>query len=98
MTIALSTSIPIARMNAASETRCIVPPVIPSSRNVPMTIVSRLNPMITPLRNPIVIIRIAMTINTDSTRLMKKVERAPVTRSLIEDLVASDACRKTFLL
>ena len=29
----------------------------------------------------IVIIRIAMTINTDSTRLMKKVERAPVTRS-----------------
>ncbi len=37
--------------------------------------------MITPLRNPIVIIRIAMTINTDSTRLMKKVERAPVTRS-----------------
>ena len=31
--------LPIASMNAASETRCIVPPVIPSSRNVPMTIV-----------------------------------------------------------
>ena len=81
MTMALSTSMPIARMNEASETRCIEPSASPSSRKVPTTIVTRLMPMIRPLRKPIENIRIATTIRTDSSRLTKKVPRASVTRS-----------------
>lgn len=86
-------------MNAASETRCIVPPVIPSSRNVPMTIVSRLNPMITPLRNPH---RNHQNRDDDQYRFDQIDEESGegpcYPFGLIEDLVASDACRKTFLL
>ena len=81
MTMALSTSMPMARMNEASDTRCIDPSAMPSSRNDPMTMVARLMPMIMPLRNPIVSIRMATTISTDSTRFTRKVISASVTRS-----------------
>ena len=46
-----------------------------------MTMVARLMPMIMPLRNPIVSIRMATTISTDSTRFTRKVISASVTRS-----------------
>ncbi len=81
ITIALSTNIPIAKMNEASDTRCIDPLTAPNIRNEPMTMTIRLNPMMTPLLNPIVIIRMTTTIMTDSIRLMKKVVRESVTRS-----------------
>ena len=81
MTMALSTSIPMARMKAASETRCIVPSKSPRMRNEPTTIITRLMPMIMPLRKPIVSMRIATTMSTDSTRFTKKVVSASVTCS-----------------
>ena len=81
MTMALSTSIPIARINAPKDTRCILPSAIPRSRKEPMTITMRDMPMIMPLLMPITSMSIAITITTDSMRLMKNVESASVTRS-----------------
>ena len=81
ITIALSTNIPIAKMNDANDTRCIEPSKYPSSRNVPTTIVSRLKPIIRPLLSPIVSISTTTTITIDSNRLTKNVIRASVTRS-----------------
>ena len=81
ITMALSTSIPMARMNAASDTRCIVPSAIPRIRNDPTTVTTRLMPMIIPLRKPIVSIRMATTITTDSIRFIRNVPSASLTRS-----------------
>ena len=81
ITMALSTSIPMARMNAASDTRCMEPSIVPSSRKEPMTMITRLVPMMTPLLNPMTSISIATTMMTDSIRLMKNVPRASITRS-----------------
>ena len=81
ITMALSTSIPIARINAASDTRCMEPSIMPNNKNEPITVTIRLVPMITPLLKPMTSINIATTITTDSIRLMKKVARASVTRS-----------------
>lgn len=81
ITMALSTSIPIARIKAASDTRCMEPSIMPNNKNEPITVTIRLVPMITPLLKPMTSINIATTITTDSIRLMKKVARASVTRS-----------------
>ena len=70
----------MARMNAASDTRCIVPSAIPRIRNDPTTVTTRLMPMIIPLRKPIVSIRMA-TITTDSIRFIRNVPSASLTRS-----------------
>ena len=81
ITIALSTSIPIASTNDASETRCIVPSTKYRNRKEPNTVTTRLIPIITPLLNPIVIIRMTTTIMTDSIRLRMNVPNEPDTRS-----------------
>ena len=81
ITMALSTSIPIARIKAASDTRCMEPSIMPNNKNEPITVTIRLVPMITLLLKPMTSINIATTITTDSIRLMKKVARASVTRS-----------------
>ena len=81
ITMALSTSIPIAKMKDASETLCIVPSINPRNRNEPITITTRLIPIISPLLKPIVITRMAMTISTDSIRLMANVVSEDVTSS-----------------
>ena len=54
ITIALSTSIPIATIKAARETRCKVPSSKYRITKAPKTIMTRPVPIITPLRNPIV--------------------------------------------
>ena len=81
MTMALSTSIPIANMNVANDTRCIDPSNTPRNRNEPITIVRRLTPMITPLRNPIVSINMTKTIIMDSIKFTKNDDKASVTLS-----------------
>ena len=81
ITMALSTNIPIARMNAPSETRCIVPPAAERNRNEPQTVISRLIPMIIPLLMPIANIRMRITMAIDSIRLMRNVPRASFTLS-----------------
>ena len=81
MTIALSTNIPIARTNAASDTRCIVPPAVYRNINEPKTVTTRLIPIMTPLLNPIATIRMSTTMMTDSIRLMMNVPNEAPTRS-----------------
>ena len=81
MTIALSTSIPIASTKAANDTRCMVPPVVPSTRKEPKTMTTRLAPMMSPLRKPIVNISTMTTISTDSIRLSTNWPNDSVTRS-----------------
>ena len=81
MTMALSTSIPIAKMNEASDTLCIVPSINPRKRKEPMTIIIRLMPMMRPLRKPIDTISMATTMRTDSSRLTRKVRSEFVTLS-----------------
>ena len=81
MTIALSTSMPMATMNEASDTRWSVPPNMLSTTNVPNTMTTRLVPMMTPLRNPMANISTTITISTDSTRLIMKLDSESLTRS-----------------
>ena len=81
ITIALSTSIPIATIKAARETRCKVPSSKYRITKAPKTIMTRPVPIITPLRNPIVSINTRITTSTDSTRLIIKVPIASLTRS-----------------
>ena len=81
ITMALSTSIPIARMKVASETRCMVPSKYASTRNEPNTMTIRLNPITMPLRMPMKNISITTTISTDSIRLSTKTPSDSVTRS-----------------
>ena len=72
MTMALSTSIPIATINAPREMRCSV---VPHTNNIgkerAMVSISP-KPMMTPLRNPMVKTSTRITISTDSTRLTMK--------------------------
>ena len=81
MTMALSTSIPMARMNAARLTRCSVPSKPPSTSNEPKTMVRRLRPMMSPDLKPIVKMRTTTTISTDSSRFTRNVLSADSTRS-----------------
>ena len=81
MTMALSTSIPIAKINAPSDTRCKVPSNPFNTNNEPSTIVKRLKPMITPDLKPIVKISTMITMAMDSMRFTMKVEMASDTRS-----------------
>ena len=80
MTMALSTNIPIAIINEAKETRCKVPCIMWSTTKDPSTTITRLTPMMYPLRNPIKSITITMTITTDSTRLTINTSIALLTR------------------
>ena len=72
MTMALSTSMPIATMNAPREMRCNV---VPHTNNIgkerAMVSISP-KPMMTPLRNPMVKTSTRITISTDSARLTMK--------------------------
>ena len=81
ITMALSTSIPIASTNAAKDTRCIVPPANSKNRNEPNTVTTRLIPMITPLLKPIANIKMSTTIITDSIKLITNVPNESPTRS-----------------
>jgi len=81
ITMALSTSIPIASTKAARETRCIVPPANCRKRNDPKTVTTKLMPIIRPLLNPIASISINTTMTTDSIRLMTNVPSESPTRS-----------------
>ena len=73
MTMALSTSIPMARMNAAKDTRCNVPSKPLRTRNEPKTMTANDMPSITPDLNPMKKISTTTTITTDSSRLIRKV-------------------------
>ena len=77
ITMALSTSIPIASTKAAS----IVPPANCRKRNDPKTVTTKLMPIIRPLLNPIASISINTTMTTDSIRLMTNVPSESPTRS-----------------
>jgi len=81
MTTALSTSIPIATMNAPNEIRCKVVPHSNRMGNETATVNTSPKPIITPLRKPIVKISTRMTIATDSTRFHMKEEIASSTLS-----------------
>ena len=81
ITMALSTNIPIAKMKAPKETRCIVPSNDCKNRKVPSTVTTKLTPMISPLLNPMVSIKMKTTIATDSIKLITKVPKESFTRS-----------------
>ena len=81
MTMALSTSMPIARTKAPSDTRCMVPFMVCRNRNEPNTVTTRLMPMMTPLLKPMAIIRMMTTMATDSIRLTMNVPSELPTRS-----------------
>ena len=69
ITIALSTSIPIATINAPNDMRCNVVPMLNKIGNETAIVSIRPNPIMKPLRNPMVNINTNMTITTDSSRL-----------------------------
>ena len=81
ITIALSTSIPIATINEASETRGNVPCIMYSKSNEPNTTITRPAPMIYPLRNPMKSMTTKITITTDSIRFTMKTLIALFTRA-----------------
>ena len=81
MTMALSTSMPIARMKLASDTRCKVPSKPFSTANEPNTITTRLPPMMTPLFSPMKKMSTTTTMSTDSSRFTRNVLMAELTRS-----------------
>lgn len=76
ITMALSTSIPIAIMKAPSDTLCSVPPTLPSTVKVQSTVSNRLMPMIIPLRIPMKNIRMMSTMAMDSIKFMANEPRA----------------------
>ena len=69
--MALSTSMPIAMMNPASEVRLMPSPVMYMSSMVPPMVNSSDDPISAPLRMPITAMMTAMTISTDSSRLSR---------------------------
>ena len=75
-TMALSTNMPIAMMNPASEVRLRPSPRNCISRSVPPMENSSELPINTPARNPMTSMMIRMTIATDSARFRIKVEFA----------------------
>ena len=81
ITMALSTSIPMAKMKAARETRCIVPSIKPRIRKLPMTMTQSEVPMMMPLLMPMKNIRMTTTISTLSMRFNTKVPSESTTRS-----------------
>ena len=72
MTMALSTSIPIATMKAPSEMRCSVVPHSSRMGNDTAMVSTSPKPMMAPLRKPIVKTSTRMTMATDSTRFHMK--------------------------
>ena len=81
ITTALSTSIPIAMMNAPNEIRCNVVPITSRIGNDTATVSTSPKPMMTPLRNPIVKTSTRITIRTDSSKFSMKDEMAALTLS-----------------
>ncbi len=81
MTIALSTNIPIAKINEPSDTRCSVPPNILRKSSDPNTVTNSVTPNSTPLRIPIANINTTTTIKIDSSKLIKKLSIATLTLS-----------------
>ena len=79
--MALSTSIPMASTNDASDTRCSEPSKTFSIISEPSTVTSRLNPRMTPLRNPMANMRSTTTMRTDSTRFIRNESSAASTFS-----------------
>ena len=71
-TTALSTSIPIATMNAPNDMRCNVPPVISNTGKVINTVKISPAPIISPPLMPIVRISTSTTMTTDITRFQLK--------------------------
>ena len=82
MTMALSTSMPRARMSVPSETMWRSMPAARMQMNVPSMVSSSVAPMAMPERRPMVSRSTAMTIPTDSARLDMKV--------LMDRLTSSD--------
>ena len=72
MTIALSTNIPIATINAPREMRWRVVPKVNKIGNESAIVNINPKPIITPLRSPILNISTRITIATDSTRFHMK--------------------------
>ncbi len=81
MTTELSTSIPMATMNAPRDMRCSVVPRCSSIGNDSATVRTRPRPMIIPLRHPIAKTRRTMTMSTDSSRLIMNDDMASLTLS-----------------
>ena len=70
--MALSTSIPIAMIKAPNEIRCKVVPNINRTGKEAAIVSIKPEPIINPLRKPIVKTKAKTTIRTDSIRLTKK--------------------------
>ena len=81
MTMELSTSMPMAMMNAPREMRCSVLPATRRMGKVMAMVSTRPVPMISPLRKPMVNISTMMTMRTDSSRFIMKPLTASFTLS-----------------
>ena len=77
--MALSTSMPIAIINAPSEMRCRLIPSIAINAIVPSTVSSRTLPTTVPARQPIKRHSAPTTVTTDNVRLRKNVLIASLT-------------------
>ena len=72
MTMALSTSMPMAMISAPSDTRCMVMPNTFISSSVPSTVNSSEPPATTPPRQPMARHSTRMTMAMELARLMMK--------------------------
>ena len=81
MTMALSTSMPIATIKAPRDMRCRVLPIMSRMGKVTAMVSTSPKPMMRPLRKPMVNISTMMTISTDSSRLSMKPLMASLTLS-----------------
>jgi len=80
-TMALSTSMPSAMINAPSEMRSRATSHGPMKMNVPQMVSARMAPMMSPLRRPMNTSSTTMTMATAWTRLTRKPSIAVVTAS-----------------
>ncbi|MNQ87527.1 hypothetical protein D3C85_1027530 [compost metagenome] len=84
-TMALSTSMPSAMINAPSEIRSSATPIGSRNRKEPAMVNSSTKPISSPLRRPMNSSRTATTMATASSRLSTKPEMAVVTASDCRD-------------
>ncbi len=80
-TMALSTSMPSAMISAPKDMRCRAMLYVSISAKVPAIVSNRMNPIISPLRNPMEIKSTPITMTTDSARFTKNPLTALVTVS-----------------
>ena len=79
MTMALSTSIPMAMISAPRLIRSICMPKIDMKNRVENTVRLKVRPTTSPARHPMVSIRAATTMATDCPRLTRKLDTASST-------------------